>query len=559
MTKTLLIASFVLSSLLGFAQELTIAIPEHRFRIDPYNNIVVIQRQNLDDYADLSGYSEIELELSGFEFSFVDIPTSLEYTGGYTINNGSENYNLFFTRLPLLKIQSQGNIENEPKIPAQFLYADEDQIIISTIGIERRGAISQSYPKNTYDIEFWEDETGEVKVDVQIGNMRNDDDWILDGMYNEPLRIRAHSAMQLWLEIHEPHYISLHPNAKSGAKSQYVELFLNGRYTGIYLISEQIDRKLLEVLPFEGEIEGELYKGEDFGEASTFELLPDFDNSSRIWSDYEMKYPDESDTTNWQNLYDFTDFVMNSSEDEFENIWSKFSLDNYIDYFIFLNTIRAGDNIGKNIYTGRYSSDMPYFYVPWDLDGCFGTKWDGTVQNITDDILANGFHERVITSNVNNYWQTVRQRWYELRPNILHPDSLIERLQQSFDLLKANNVYTRESLVFPNYPYDQESFDYTATWINERIEFLDIYFDYNPTGISEISGSGLTLYPNPVHDKFWIDFKPDLSNQPYQIIDISGKVTASGIYNGNPIPVYGIEKGLYIFKLGNLTEKIIIQ
>ena len=115
-----------------------------------------------------------------------------------------------------------------------------------------------------------------------------------------------------------------------------------------------------------------------------------------------------------------------------------------------------------------------------------------------------------------------------------------------------------EALLF-SADHDQESFDYTATWINERIEFLDIYFDYNPTGISEISGSGLTLYPNPVHDKFWIDFKPDLSNQPYQIIDISGKVTASGIYNGNPIPVYGIEKGLYIFKLGNLTEKIIIQ
>ncbi len=557
MTKFLLLTGFVLSSLLCSAQLLNIEVAEHRFRIDPYNNIIVVQMQNLDAYSDLSPYSDIELELLNFEFSFVTIPNNLEFTGAYTVNNGSEDYSLFFTTLPLLKIQSQENIEDEPKIPAEFSYADEDQIIISTIGIEKRGAISQSYPKKTYDIEFWEDETGEVKVDVQIGDMRNDDDWILDGLYNEPLRIRAHSATELWQEMHEPHYIGLHPNAKAGTKSQYVELFLNGRYSGIYLISEQVDRKLLEILPFEEEIEGELYKGDDFGGNTTFEALPDFDNNSIVWGDYEKKYPD--DTTNWQNLYDFTDFVMNSSETEFEDIWNRFSEDNYIDYFIFLNTIRAGDNIGKNIYTARYSSETPYFYVPWDLDGCFGTKWDGTNWNITDDILGNNFHERVINSNVNDYWNTVRARWYELRPGILHPDSLIARLDESFQLLKANNVYTRESMVFPNYPFDQESFDYAAVWINERVAFLDIYFGYNPTSVTENSASKLKLYPNPIETEFQIDYKEGLSTQPYQIIDLSGKVIVSATYNGNPISVYGIEKGLYIFKLGSLTEKIIIQ
>ena len=553
-----LFTTFILITTSGFSQLLNLDIPEHRFRIDPYNKIIVVQRQSLDEYSDLSAYSEVDLTLLNFEFTFVEVPESLEFTGWYIVNNGSADYNLFFTQLPLIKIQSSTNIPDEPKVPAEFYYADADQVLIATIGIERRGGISQAYPKKTYDLEFWEDAEGLVKRDVKFGNMRTDDDWILDALYNEPLRIRSKNSHQLWLDIHQPYYLQQKPNAKSGVDVQYVEVFLNGRYNGIYMLSEQIDRKLLKVEHFDGEIKGEIFKGVSHGAANNFWSLPNFDNESILWGGYKYKYPKDQDTINWQNLYDFTDFVINSSDTEFEEIWTKFNFDNYLDYFIFLNVLFATDNAGKNIYTARLNSQNPYFYVPWDLDGCFGTKWNGTNTNVTDSILMNGFMTRVKETNVNNYAAAVSSRYFDLREGVLHPDSLIARFNESYELLKANNVYEREALVFPNYPFDQESFDYMADWINARMAFLDIYFGYY-VSVTEISEKKTFVYPVPASNVIYLAQNLHYENEHYSIYNIQGQAVQSGNISNNTIDISGIRSGFYIFKLGNLTQKIVVE
>ena len=86
---------------------------------------------------------------------------------------------------------------------------------------------------------------------------------------------------------------------------------------------------------------GELYKGISAG-ATTFIELPNYDNGYRVWSGYEFKYPKEDEITDWDNIYQFTDFVMNSSDIDFTNsIWTKFDVSNYSDYFIFLNLMQS--------------------------------------------------------------------------------------------------------------------------------------------------------------------------------------------------------------------------
>ncbi|WP_157757622.1 CotH kinase family protein [Pseudalgibacter alginicilyticus] len=61
-----------------------------------------------------------------------------------------------------------------------------------------------------------------------------------------------------------------------------------------------------------------------------------------------MKYQDENEITDWENIYQFINFVINSSDIDFtNNIWEQFNLDNYSGYFLFLNLIRATENTGK--------------------------------------------------------------------------------------------------------------------------------------------------------------------------------------------------------------------
>ena len=148
--------------------------------------------------------------------------------------------------------------------------------------------------KKTYDLEFWNDEIGADTKNVQFGELRLDDDWILDALYNEPLRLRSYVANKIWLQMHTPNYLSEEPNAKAGANVKYVEMFVNHQYNGIYNLSEQIDPKQLKLVKFNNTMSGELYKGISWG-ATTFTALPNYNNELRQWSGYEFKHPKEEE------------------------------------------------------------------------------------------------------------------------------------------------------------------------------------------------------------------------------------------------------------------------
>ncbi|WP_425075716.1 CotH kinase family protein [Psychroserpens sp. S379A] len=541
------------------AQELTINVLDHNFGIDENKSLIVSHIDDINNYSNTSEYSEITITLGQNSYNFDSVPNSLDYLNSYLINDiaTSNQYTIYFTQLPIILIDSDNAIVDEPKVLANFVYSDEEQTLVSNIGIELRGGSSQSYPKKTYDIEFWDDELGDETKNEQFGELRNDDDWILDALYNEPLRLRSYIANKLWLEIHTPYYISDEPNAKSGADVMYVEMFLNGQYNGVYNLSEQVDKKQLKLKSFNDNMRGELYKGVSWG-ASTFTDIPSYDNESRLWSGYEFKYPKEDEITDWTNLYQFTDFVINSSVIDFTNtIWTRFNEDNYINYFLFLNLIRATDNTGKNIYLAKYNTDEPYIYIPWDLDGCFGTIWNGTNDNTTNDILSNGFINRVIDINPNNISPNIASTWFDYRSTIFSSESLSNNITDQYNFLQTNKIYERESLVYPNYSFDNQDLSYTLNWLEDRLEYLDIYFGDFLSVDSLTHSDKMSMYPNPVKDKIYIHSTSKLNDKNYKIYNNLGQLVTEGIIQNDFISFEKFKRGLYFIKLDGNTYKLI--
>jgi spore coat protein H len=556
------------------SQVLTINVSENNFGIDENRSLIVSRIQNISNYEDTSNYDEIVITLGQNYYSFISIPNSLEYSSSYVVSdvNSSIQYTLYFSSLPLISINTDNTIVNEPKVLAEFTYSDDEQTVVSNIGIELRGGLSQSFSKKTYDIEFWEDEIGDETIDIQFGELRQDDDWILDALFNEPLRLRSYTANKLWKELHTPYYFDNEPNAKSGADVMYVEIFLNEQYNGIYNLSEQADRKQLKVKKFNGDMRGELYKASSWGGANTFDSLPSYNNNIREWGGYEFKHPGEDELTDWENLYEFTSFVMNSSGSEFAySIWSEFSEDNFIDYFLFLNLIRAIDNTGKNIYLAKYNVDEPYFYVPWDLDGCFGANYDGTNLNITDDILTednsiinyNGLIDRVLAENPNGTLTTIANNWFDYRNDIFSNNSLSQSITQQYEFLQENKIYERESLVYPNDPYgiansfDNSSLSYTLDWLDSRLEFLDIYFGDILSVNSLTTANKLSIYPNPAIDKIYISSIKNLNGNSYKIYNNIGQLIATGVIENEQIKIERLEIGIYLILINGNTFKLI--
>lgn len=385
-------------------------------------------------------------------------------------------YILYLTKKPVLQFYIDEPIVNEPKRMSRLIYTDKDTLINTYAGIELRGSSSLVFPKKTYDINLHTAVDGRTNQNLKFAKMRNDDDWILDAVHNEPLRMRSHLSYQLWKEIHRPYYLDKEPKAEAGVETRYCEVFINDQYKGVYLLSEQVDRKLLKLVKEKDDTtRGELFQGARYLGACTFDSLPEKKNYLLSWGGYDIKYPVPNNTP-WDHLYAFTDFVLHSDDTAFAKaISTRFQLENFIDYFLFINALRAPDNLGKNIYTARYNEGEPYFYVPWDLDGTFGTIFNGRRIPTTNDFLTNGLLRRLIAVNPDNFIERFQSRWLELRQGVFETTSLQQRQANLYTELKEGLFYEREQKRWNDFISDPEGLTYMNDWTAKRLLFLDGY------------------------------------------------------------------------------------
>ncbi|MFD1873668.1 CotH kinase family protein [Hymenobacter bucti] len=436
--------------------------------------------------------------------------------------------------------------------------------ITANLGIEVRGGNSQNYPKKSYELSFWADTLGASNRDVKLLGMRNDNKWNLQALYNEPLRANSKVANELWQEMSQLYYKDKEPDAKNGIAMSYVELFVNKEYKGIYSLTERIDKKQLKLKKYTTSIKGELYKGSDWGGAVTFTALPPIDNTSLIWGGFEYKHPEEY--TDWTNLYDFVSFVETSSDAEFLKQYpSKFNLKNAVDYYIFMNVLRATDNYGKNLYIAKYNAGEPYFYVPWDLDGVFGNDWMGRNDNTTDDIVTNGFYKRLNQDcSAAGFRGVLARRWAELRTTLLTPDHIMAKFVANNAYLQANSAYQREQAVWPSFSYDNTQLTYVSNWLTKRLAYLDGAFSQRCTVLSATpgkAGPAVRLYPNPATN--YLVIEANAATYDVCIQDVSGRVAlkTTAHTSVSRLDISQLPKGLYLVLVKGenfvMTEKLV--
>ncbi len=463
------------SSILVLSQK--IKADKGSFGIDESNNIIVWHQRNIDSISSLS--SKITGFRFGKAFKVLDSISLLSYSKTYKIARKGKVYSLYITDLPLVKMKVKGPINENAKVLGRYEYFDTDNYIKSSVGIEFRGNLSLTYPKKTYDLEFWADSIKDKSRDIKFKNLRDDDDWILDGLYNEPLRIRSFMATTLWTAIHEPGYQSAEPEAKSGIDAIFVEVFKNKRYQGLHTLSESVDRKLLNLKRNDdGIIKGELFKASSYDGAPAFTKAPKFNNLFPHWGGFEMVFPIVDYESHWGNLAQFVDLVVNGTDTEFERLISeKIDMANSIDYFLFVNLLRATDNLGKNYYLARYDKDGPYFFVPWDLDGVMGIIQDGKRIATTNDILSNGLFNRLLKVNPEEYKSKLKSRWVTLRQSEFSSENLLGTIRMLFSQLRTRKLYEREYLIWSGKRSVEEDYEYLELWLKNRLTFLDAHFE----------------------------------------------------------------------------------
>jgi hypothetical protein len=142
------------------------------------------------------------------------------------------------TKLPLVVVHSDRAIRDDPKTRARVRVIDHSSGV-NTVrrpangydgwgGIELRGQSSLRFPKKSYGIEL-RTAAGEKRKAPLLG-MPKEDDWVLYAGYNDKTLMRNVVA-----------YEAARRMGGWAARTRFVELVLNGRYQGVYVLMERVE------------------------------------------------------------------------------------------------------------------------------------------------------------------------------------------------------------------------------------------------------------------------------------------------------------------------------
>lgn len=372
--------------------------------------------------------------------------------------------------IPVEKVEKieyyQFNISVTEEIPADnkidmILEEIKDgNTIIYTGRIERRGGGSMAFPKSSYEID--------LEDDIPLGQLPEDDDWILNANYIDKTFMRHTFSYDLFREMN--------PNNES-SEYKYAEIQLNDVYNGLYVLMEKLDKSSLGV-------DKEDDNAVIFKEPPLFRF--DIDTFIPQYSDnfYQQTYPkiEEKDMTDY--IEGVREFIMNSSNDIFsESVSTIFDIDNIIDWHLLLILSNNGDGILKNFYLYKIDSNTPLRVAPWDYDHSFGRDCDNELNLISRplDIERSNLISRLL--ELDWYKTALKERWNVLNDQQLFtPEGLKNRInnfriildglvEKNFELWPVNGYW-----YFDDNNYEEE-IEIIEIYIDMRHEQLVEYFD----------------------------------------------------------------------------------
>lgn len=381
-------------------------------------------------------------------------------------------YNVYFTGMPVMEIKTgredeAGNCMGDVWISDPYHSTLEYQHAAGNW--HRRGATTLNYEKASYRLTLDGDK-------LSLLGMRRDDDWILHSLYDDDGLIHNKLSYEVWREIASDNSVQ----GDEGIRMEYVELFVDNRYQGVYGLSERIDRKTLGLN--EKDI---LYKCKDQtgpGEDDFYEELTEDMNPV-----FEMKYPKQTSRSAWEPLRLWTSLFLENKPGIYEDGKQILDLENAVDYNLFNLLISGMDNIMKNIYFwADYQEDGSYQFIkiPWDLNMTWGNSW-------TDDASCNfsRYQEKNIQSpdgwtedmyvlyeqDKEEIGRLLNERWMELREKIVTKEAIYEKADADFAYLYDSGAAIRNEQRWPR-EVDYWKDEYLYQYIDGRIDFLDDYF-----------------------------------------------------------------------------------
>lgn len=426
------------------------------------------------------------------------------------------------------------------------------------VGIEIRGNTSAGYPKKSYSVETRNADAS--NLNVKLLGLGKENDWVFHGPYSDKTLMRNVLAYNLG-----------NRTGRWSPKTRFFELYINGSYTGVYVLVEKIkiDKNRLNL--------SKLSPTDSVGDALTGGYImkldrpetTDVDGKDYWISPYlaqttlkQKEYflhvdPDGSELTPVQHDYiknyitGFENVLYSSNyRDPDRGYYSWIDMNSFVDYYIIteLSHNLDGYRISTFMYKDRDSKGGKLTMGPyWDYNICFGNAdffSAGNTSGWVIDGMGNGdgyampfwWQKFRLDPVFNSY---LKRRWNVMKESFINTTYLNNLIDScAYDLSSAQkrnfqrwNVLN--SYVWPNNyvggTYENE-LTYLKNWLRDRITWMDgqiqpINDIFAALPNSETPGFEVLTYPNPFVDE--VNFKcllPPGANVEILIYDVLGKL-----------------------------------
>ena len=370
-----------------------------------------------------------------------------------------------YAGLPRVVIETKdyaGVRDRETEIPSRLqIYGEkvpESEVLELTV--RGRGNSSFKMPKYGMKLEF-EDK-------VSLFGMPKSKDWALVANFGDKTHLRNYMMMRLseWL------------GATYTPKMQFVELYLNRNYMGLYLLTETVkvakNRVNIEKNDTTFLVEKEDIKKYD----PPYVITDDFQYI------YHIKSPKEPSEESLQLLSDhlnsFENFLTQQYRYSRDEILKWIDLEDYLLFYWVQEYSKNEDgNYARSVFFTWTKGEPIHFGPLWDFDLAFGNASRERNQNPEDWYIRAYRLNRYIMNNslvdsaASAYWRMHRDTFYELIDSIPVYRSIIERAVEN-EYRRWPVMQNTENWALKD-PYDSydEAVEMMVDWMKKRYQWID--------------------------------------------------------------------------------------
>lgn len=369
--------------------------------------------------------------------------------------------------LPVVFLEAKEPVTSERKVPCVIKMISpkgtEPGDTTALTGLVRiHGASSQGYPKKSFGVT--------LNAPVRWLGMRESAHWVLNAAYVDRSLMRHELSYALFRSL------SVSNAPRFAASSRFIEVNFNGKYQGVYLLMERVDRALFGL---------RRYDSNALHHACIYKAVDHSANFDRPGHDgYEQREPDPLTGEYWGPLDQFNRFVSAANDAEFfdpeKGIATRLDLDNTLDFHLLVLLTSNMDGFDKNLLLARdapvANAPVPrFFFAPWDYDATFGRNWEASRVG-TREWLSNYLFDRLLSNA--GYCKKFSARWKQLRERQFSVENIHRMMDENArtvgEAAKRNGVCWRmPDDAYPDRLTFEEDIAQMKDWVSARVKWLD--------------------------------------------------------------------------------------